>query len=148
MLRPTVSWSVYLGVKPHLGFQDQTFVTCGFIDVGAPSLTRGSVCRLQLRLVLASVDILGSSPAFTVSDSRLFQPGGPGRRIYIPQEQDGPVILPGTGFFFYRLLRLAGLRWWYSKPPPYGELTPQSESQNYFTTCGLPQISLSWRQAP
>jgi hypothetical protein len=27
---------------------------------------------------------------------RLPQPGGPYPRIYIPQEQDGPVIPPGT----------------------------------------------------
>jgi hypothetical protein len=33
-----------------------------------------------------------SWPYFTVSDSRLPQPGGPGPRIYIPQEQGGPVI--------------------------------------------------------
>jgi hypothetical protein len=39
-------------------------------------------------------------PHFTVSDSRLSQPGGPGPRIYIPQEQDSPVIPPGTGFPF------------------------------------------------
>jgi hypothetical protein len=39
-----------------------------------------------------------SRPYFTVSDSRLPQSGGPGPRIYIPQEQDGPVIPPGTGF--------------------------------------------------
>jgi hypothetical protein len=38
---------------------------------------------------------------------RLPQPGGPGSRIYIPQEQGGPVIPPGTGFPFCRLLRLA-----------------------------------------
>jgi hypothetical protein len=30
---------------------------------------------------------------FSVSDSRLPQPGGPGPRIYIPQEQGGPVRL-------------------------------------------------------
>jgi hypothetical protein len=34
---------------------------------------------------------------FTVSDSRLPQSGGPGPHIYIPQEQGGPVIPPGTG---------------------------------------------------
>jgi hypothetical protein len=28
---------------------------------------------------------------------RLPQPGGPGPRIYNPQEQNGPVIPPGTG---------------------------------------------------
>jgi hypothetical protein len=41
---------------------------------------------------------------------RLPQPGGPGSRIYIPQEHGGPVIHPGTGFPLYLLLQLAGLR--------------------------------------
>jgi hypothetical protein len=60
---------------------------------------------------------------FAVSDSRLPQPGGPGSHIYIyiyiPQ-QGGPVIPSSTGFRFRRLLRLAGLRWRYSNPPPHG----------------------------
>jgi hypothetical protein len=59
-----------------------------------------------------------SLPYFTVSDSRLPQPEGPGPRICIPQEQGGPVISPGTGFPFRRLLRLAGIRWRYSNPLP------------------------------
>jgi hypothetical protein len=42
-----------------------------------------------------------------VSHLRLPQPGGPASRIYIPQEQGGPVILPGIGFPLRRLLRLA-----------------------------------------
>jgi hypothetical protein len=46
-------------------------------------------------------------PHFTFSDSRLPQPGGQVSGIYIPQEQGGPVIHPGTGFPFRRLLRLA-----------------------------------------
>jgi hypothetical protein len=37
-----------------------------------------------------------SWPYFTVSDSRFPQPGGAGPHIYIPQEQGGPVIPPGT----------------------------------------------------
>jgi hypothetical protein len=62
-------------------------------------------------------------------NSRLPQPGGPGPHIYIPREQGGPVIPPGTGFFFRRLLRLPGPRWRYSKPPPYeGVLTHESSS--------------------
>jgi hypothetical protein len=61
----------------------------------------------------------GPWPYFTVSDSRLPQPGGPGPDIYIPQEQDGPVIPLGTGFRFLRL-RLAGLWCRYSNPPPHG----------------------------
>jgi hypothetical protein len=71
----------------------------------------------------------GPSPArlmiyFTVSNSRLFQPGGPGPPIYIPQEQGDPVtrIPPGAGFSFRRVLRLSGLRWRYSTPPPHGWL--------------------------
>jgi hypothetical protein len=56
-----------------------------------------------------------SRPYFTGSDSRLPQPGGPGLHIYISQEQGDPVITPGTGFPFRRLLRLAGLWRKYSK---------------------------------
>jgi hypothetical protein len=37
---------------------------------------------------------------FTVSDSRLPQPGGAGPRIYISQKQGSPVLPPDTGFFF------------------------------------------------
>jgi hypothetical protein len=85
--------------------------TCGYSPYVTSSLTRGCVCRLQLLLVLARAVILGY---FTVSDSRLPQPGGPSPCIYIPQEQGGPVIPPGIGVPFRRLLRLAGLRWKYS----------------------------------
>jgi hypothetical protein len=67
-------------------------------------------------------------------------------RIYIPNEKGGPVISPGTGFPFRRLLRLAGLRWRYSNPPPRGEILLQSQS--YFTTGGLPPVSSFWRQTP
>jgi hypothetical protein len=42
-----------------------------------------------------------SWPHFTVSVSRLPQPGGPGPRIYIPREQGDPIIPPGTGFPFF-----------------------------------------------
>jgi hypothetical protein len=59
-------------------------------------------------------------PYFNVSDSRFPEPRGPGPRIYIPQEHGGPVIPPGTGFPFRRLLRLGGLRWRYSTPPLHG----------------------------
>jgi hypothetical protein len=66
-----------------------------------------------------------SWPHFTVSDSRLPLPGGPGPRTYIPQEQGGPVISPGTGFPFRRLVRIAGLRLRYSNLPPRGDLSAQ-----------------------
>jgi hypothetical protein len=35
-----------------------------------------------------------SRPYLTLSDWRLIQPGGPGPRIYIPQEHGSPVISP------------------------------------------------------
>jgi hypothetical protein len=46
--------------------------------------------------------------------------GGPGPHIYIPQDLDGAVIPQGTRFPFRRLLRLPGLGWRYSTPPPHG----------------------------
>jgi hypothetical protein len=55
-----------------------------------------------------------------MSHLRLLQPGGQGSRIYILQEQGGPVIPPSTGFPFCRLLRLAGQRWGDSNPPSHG----------------------------
>jgi hypothetical protein len=46
---------------------------------------------------------------FTVSDSILPQLGWPGPRIYILQENGGPVIPPGIRLPFHRFLRLAWL---------------------------------------
>jgi hypothetical protein len=67
----------------------------------------------------------GSSPMGLVSFYCLRfeppQPGGPGPHIYIPQEQGGQVITPGTGSPFRHLLQLAGLRWRYSVLPPHGQ---------------------------
>jgi hypothetical protein len=90
------------------------------------SLKRRWVCRLQSLLVFASAVILGSKSRATHDHNLLSQIrdspnlGGSGPRIYIPQEQGGPVIPPGTEFPFRCLLRLAGLRWRYSNPPPHG----------------------------
>jgi hypothetical protein len=53
-----------------------------------------------------------------LSHLRLPQPGGPGSRIYVPQEPGGSVIPPSTGFPLRRLLGLAVLWWRYSNPPP------------------------------
>jgi hypothetical protein len=78
---------------------------------GALSLTRGRVCRLQLLLALASAVILGS-------ESR-----GTRDHILLSQIRDFP---------FRGLLRLAGLRWRYSTPPPYGACFQ----------CGLPHARI------
>jgi hypothetical protein len=46
-----------------------------------------------------------SWPHVTVSDSRILQAGGPGPCIYIPEEQGGPVVPPGTGLELFRVSR-------------------------------------------
>jgi hypothetical protein len=69
--------------------------------IGAPSLTRGRVCRLQLLLALASAVIFGSESYRTRG------------HILLSQIWDFP---------FRRLLWLAGSRWRYSTPPPHGLL--------------------------
>jgi hypothetical protein len=140
-LRPTVNRPVRLGVKHPSGTRDQFFFlleiffrqlrVCYFV---APSLTRGWVCNLLLLLVLASAVPLGSEPRGTQTHIllsqflRLPQPRGPGPRNYIPQEQGGPDIPPGIWFPFRRLLRLAGLRWRYSVPPPHGIASRKTRS--------------------
>jgi hypothetical protein len=113
-LRLTVSQPVCPGIRRPSGTRDQFFFLleisfrqlrlCYFV---APSLTRGWACNLLVRLLLglARAVTLGSKSRRThghilPSHLRLRQHGGPGSRIYIPQEQGGPVIPPGTEFPF------------------------------------------------
>jgi hypothetical protein len=113
------------GLRPDLCYCLKVAV-CWF---GAPSLTRGRVCRLQLLLALASAVIFGSES----------------RRTH------GHILLSQIWEFpFRRLLRLAGSLWRYSIRPPHGEGSNRVELswvECYVTTDGQP-ASLSWYKAP
>jgi hypothetical protein len=80
---------------------EHIFVFCVIIAGFFLRLTTGRVFNLlkQLLLVLARTVTLGSKSCRTndhilSSHLRLPQPGGPGPRIYISQEQGGPIYPP------------------------------------------------------
>jgi hypothetical protein len=86
---------------PDFSFLPDKF---GFLEVGHPLWWEdGSVIySFNCFWAFTGQSLGGSSPAelgpyFTLS-LRLPQPGEPGPRIYIPQEQGGPIIPTGTGF--------------------------------------------------
>jgi hypothetical protein len=122
-LWPTVSRPVRLGIGPSFGILDQ-ILSCSssFIwqlhrfAINASSLTRKRVCTRNLlcNCFWASPEQshLSWRPTELTAISCCLiwfpQPRGPDSRIYIPQEQGGPVIPLGTGFPFCRFLRLAG----------------------------------------
>jgi hypothetical protein len=87
--------------------------TCSHSLYITSSLTRGWVCHLQLLLALASTFILGS-------ESR-----GTRDRILLSQIRNFP---------FCCLLRLAGLRWRYSTPPPHGNISGSIWISCYITS--------------
>jgi hypothetical protein len=123
-LRLTVSQSVCLGIEHPCGTCDQILLPVGMLLSEICALV--SVWRPLWRVdgsVMCSVIIQWSESRRTrnhtfLSHLRLLQPREPGSRIYIPQEQGGPVIPPGTGYPLSLLLRLAGLRRRYSNTPP------------------------------
>jgi hypothetical protein len=101
ILRLTASRQVRLGTKHPFGAYDQILIIVWDLRVcwfGAPSLTRGRVCRLQSLLALASAVIFGSESRRTRG------------HILLSQIRDFP---------FLRLIRLAGSRWRYSTSPPH-----------------------------
>jgi hypothetical protein len=92
----------------HLIFTTSVFplYTCGYGSYVTFSLPREwvwfTIAAGPRQRIHSQVRIPRDSlPHFTVSDSRLPQPGGPGPRIYIPQEQGGPVILPDTDWVLF-----------------------------------------------
>jgi hypothetical protein len=84
--------------------------------------------------VLCSLDFATICRARSSSLASNPQPGGAGPRIYVPQWQGDPAIPPGTGFPFRRLVRLARLRWRYSKPPPRWDENRTLRTKWYATT--------------
>jgi hypothetical protein len=100
----TVSRSVCLGIEHPCGTCDQILLPvgmllseiCGLSSVARP-LWREDGSAIWSVMTQWS-ESLRSQNHTLLSHLRLPQHGGPGSRIYISQEQGGPVVPPGTGF--------------------------------------------------
>jgi hypothetical protein len=111
------------GSRPAIFFE---LNPCGHSPYVKSSRQRGCVSRLRLLLALASAAILGSESRRTDENILLLQIRDSPKLecqfpVFIPpREQGGPVIPPGTGFTFRRLVQFPELRLKYSTPPPHG----------------------------
>jgi hypothetical protein len=103
-LRLTVIYSVCFGVEHSLGLPTRYYflsVCCclKFVVLFRWGALSDEMTGLQFSLQLLKwFESLRTCNHTLLSHLRLSEPGGPGSRIYIPQEQDGPVIPLGTGF--------------------------------------------------
>jgi hypothetical protein len=116
---------------------------------GAPFLKRGWACNLLVQLLLGpdrrvtlGSKFILSRDHILLSHLSLHQPGRLGSRIYIPQEQGGPVIPLSTGLTFRQLLRLSGLWWRYSNQPPRRQSLTRSSS--IYIATDSQSARLSW----
>jgi hypothetical protein len=97
----------------------KTFAFKGVQTIHQPHLKRREDGSAVCNAITEWSESLRTHNHTLLSHLGLPQPGGPGTRIYIPQEQGGPDLRLGTGSPLRRLLRLTGLRWRYSNPPPH-----------------------------
>jgi hypothetical protein len=96
--------SLCLGVEYPCGTCDQILLPvgmllseiCSLVSVGCP-LWREDMSAI-CSVITQWPESLKTRNHTLLSHLRLPQPGGPGSSLYIPQEKDGPVIPPGTGF--------------------------------------------------
>jgi hypothetical protein len=114
----------YMGTVTNFSFtsMDAMLRQLGVCYYGVASLARGRVdaARPRQRSLSCVWVPRDSWPYFTASILRLSQLGGPGSCIYFTKEHVAQLNPRALGSLVYRLLRLAGLRWWYSNPPPHG----------------------------
>jgi hypothetical protein len=100
--------SVCLGIENPCGTWDQILLPvgmllseiCGLVSVGRPLWREdwSAICSI----ITQWSESRRTRNHTLLSHLRLPQPGGPGSRIYIPQEEGGPVIPQGTGWQYDR----------------------------------------------
>jgi hypothetical protein len=104
----------------HLG---ATVRECGFVDVGCPIWQEGESVIYNCCWSFTVQSFSGPSHA-ELNHISLSQGRGSPKLVgqvpvfISPRNRVSRLYLPGTGFPFRRLLRLAGIRWRYSNPPP------------------------------
>jgi hypothetical protein len=127
MLRPTFSRPVCLGVKHPSGAQTRSLLltVAGLLMRSAVSDERTGISFTTAagprQRSHSRVESRGTHDHILLSQIR-DSPNAKGQvPLFISPRNRVALILPDTGFPSRCLLRLAGLRWRYSNPPPRGD---------------------------